>query len=108
MQTYPQTEGTLFYGAVSEAVLAQTVFFLYSLYYHNYLEKRGSQGLKESDFMTVKDLSVYLNMKEKTIYKLAAEGTMPGFKLGGSWRFRLPEIEAWIQAHSNRLKQRDE
>jgi excisionase family DNA binding protein len=51
--------------------------------------------------MTVKDLSAYLNMKEKTIYKLAAEGTMPGFKLGGSWRFRLSEIEAWIQAHSN-------
>ena len=57
--------------------------------------------MKESDFMTVKDLSAYLNMKEKTIYKLAAEGTMPGFKLGGSWRFRLSEIEVWIQAHSN-------
>jgi excisionase family DNA binding protein len=55
----------------------------------------------ESDFMTVKDLSAYLNMKEKTIYKLAAEGTLPGFKLGGSWRFRLSEIEAWIKAQSN-------
>lgn len=51
--------------------------------------------------MTVKDLSAYLNMKEKTIYKLAAEGTLPGFKLGGSWRFRLSEIEAWIKAQSN-------
>jgi excisionase family DNA binding protein len=55
----------------------------------------------ESDFMTVKDLSACLNMEEKTLYKLPAEGTLPGFKLGGSWRFRLSEIEAWIKTQSN-------
>ena len=33
---------------------------------------------------------------EKTAYPLAAEGKIPGFKVGGSWRFRRDEIEGWI------------
>ena len=35
-------------------------------------------------------------MTEKTAYRLAAEGKIPGFKVGGSWRFRRSEIEGWI------------
>ena len=29
-------------------------------------------------------------------YRLAADGTIPGFKVGGSWRFRKAVIEDWI------------
>lgn len=45
------------------------------------------------DIMTVKDVSEYLKIPEKTVYKYALEGTIPGFKVGGSWRFRRDEIE---------------
>ncbi|WP_443083015.1 helix-turn-helix domain-containing protein [Vampirovibrio chlorellavorus] len=51
--------------------------------------------------MTIKELSVYLKMAEKTLYKLVAEGTVPGFKVGGSWRFRQCEIDTWIKAQGN-------
>ncbi len=46
-----------------------------------------------SDIMTIKELSEYLKLNEKTAYRLAAEGKIPGFKVGGSWRFRFDEIE---------------
>lgn len=46
--------------------------------------------------MTIKEVASYLKLTEKTAYRLAAEGRIPGFKVGGAWRFRRGEIEAWI------------
>ncbi len=48
------------------------------------------------DILTIKEVAEYLRIKEKTAYRLAAEGKIPGFKVGGSWRFRSTEIEKWI------------
>ena len=42
--------------------------------------------------MTIKEVSEYLKLAEKTAYRLAAEGKIPGFKVGASWRFRKSEI----------------
>lgn len=44
--------------------------------------------------MTIKEVSEYLKLAEKTAYRLAAQGKIPGFKVGGSWRFRREEIIA--------------
>ncbi|MCI5060519.1 MAG: helix-turn-helix domain-containing protein [Alphaproteobacteria bacterium] len=49
-----------------------------------------------SDIMTIKELSEYLKLTEKTAYRLAAEGKLPGFKVGGAWRFRKSQIDDWI------------
>ncbi len=56
----------------------------------------------ETDIMTIKEVAEYLKLKEKTAYKLVAEGKIPGFKVGGSWRFRKREIEDWIEKQSQR------
>lgn len=48
--------------------------------------------------LTLKELAAYLKLAEKTAYKLAAEGKLPGFKVGGSWRFRQSDIQSWIEA----------
>lgn len=50
-----------------------------------------------NNIMTIKEVSEYLKLKEKTAYALAARGDIPGFKVGGSWRFRITEIEKWIK-----------
>ena len=47
--------------------------------------------------MTMREVAAYLKINEKTAYKLTAEGKIPGFKVGGSWRFRRTEIETWIE-----------
>jgi excisionase family DNA binding protein len=46
--------------------------------------------------MTIKELSEYLKIAEKTAYRFALEKKIPGFKVGGSWRFRRAEIDKWI------------
>ena len=46
--------------------------------------------------MTVRDVAAFLNVDEKTIYRLVQKGDLPGFKVLGSWRFQRPDLEAWI------------
>ena len=47
--------------------------------------------------MTAKELSQFLKLSESTIYKLASNGEIPGFKIGDSWRFELDEIQKMIR-----------
>ena len=51
----------------------------------------------QTDIMTIREVADYLKLTEKTAYRLAAEGKIPGFKVGGSWRFRKSEIDKWIE-----------
>ncbi len=46
-----------------------------------------------NDILTIREVAEYLKINEKTAYRLAAEGKLPGFKVGGAWRFRRDEIE---------------
>ena len=50
-----------------------------------------------ADILTIKEVAVYLKLTEKTAYRLTAEGKIPGFKVGGSWRFKMVDIENWIE-----------
>lgn len=54
--------------------------------------------------MTVRDIAVVLNVDEKTIYRLAQKGDLPGFKVSGSWRFQRPDLLAWIDAQKQGVK----
>lgn len=58
----------------------------------------------DTDIMTIKEVAEYLKLTEKTTYRLAAERKIPGFKVGGAWRFRKSEIDRWIagQEQNNR------
>lgn len=51
----------------------------------------------KTDVITIQELAVYLKMAEKTLYRLAAQGGVPSFKVGGAWRFRKSEIDKWIK-----------
>jgi excisionase family DNA binding protein len=50
----------------------------------------------EDRLMTVKQLAAYLNVNERTVLKLVADGTVPGVKVGSQWRFRKAMIDAWL------------
>ena len=58
-----------------------------------------------SDVMTLPEVAEYLRLTEKTTYRLAADSTLPGFKVGGSWRFRQADIDAWIEARKAETKE---
>jgi len=57
-----------------------------------------------NEIMTLKEVAQYLKLADKTAYRLAAEGKLPGFKVGGSWRFKQSDIESWIQQNKNSQK----
>jgi excisionase family DNA binding protein len=46
--------------------------------------------------MTVQDVAEYLNVDPKTVYRMVKRGELPGFKVGGSWRFHKEDLDAWI------------
>lgn len=54
------------------------------------------------DIMTLKAVAAYLKLTEKKAYRLAAEGKLPGFKVGGSWRFKRQDIDYWIEKQKKR------
>lgn len=46
--------------------------------------------------MTVRDVAGYLNVNEKTVYRLTQRGELPGFKVAGAWRFKPSDLDEWI------------
>lgn len=50
--------------------------------------------------LTPNDLSKILKLHPFTVTRLAREGKLPAFKVGGVWRFRKDEFERWIAAHT--------
>ena len=49
------------------------------------------------DILTISDVANLFKVTEKTLYGLAQKGNLPGFKVGGQWRFQKAAIESWIQ-----------
>jgi len=58
--------------------------------------------------MTVQDVAEYLNVDPKTVYRMVKRGDLPGFKVGGSWRFRREDIDDWIAQQKEAAARRDE
>lgn len=49
------------------------------------------------EFWTAEEVSNYLRIPQSTIYKLAQDKVLPGFKVGKHWRFRRETILEWIK-----------
>jgi len=45
-----------------------------------------------ANIVTAKELCDYLKLSDSTIYKLASNGELPGFRIGDSWRFDMDEV----------------
>ena len=71
------------------------------------METSSSKNERESkmnnEIMNIKDLSSYLKINEKTIYKLAKKGKLPGVKIGGMWRFKKEAIDNWMMNASKQI-----
>ncbi|WP_447400527.1 methylation-associated defense system helix-turn-helix domain-containing protein MAD1 [Vibrio harveyi] len=56
----------------------------------------------DDQILTLKEVAAYLKLAEKTAYRLASEGKLPGFKVGGSWRFKREDLEQWIDSQKSK------
>jgi excisionase family DNA binding protein len=46
--------------------------------------------------MTVAQVAAYLQVSRRTVYSMAAAGSLPGKKVGEQWRFFKPEVDRWL------------
>lgn len=56
----------------------------------------------ERQILTLDEVAAYLKVGKRTAYRLAQKGEIPGFKLGGTWRFRRSELDRWIAESINK------
>ena len=54
--------------------------------------------LTRADVMSAREVAALLGLPASTVYELARRGVLPGCKLGRTWPFLRPAIEAALQA----------
>lgn len=50
----------------------------------------------EKQHLDVHDVAKYFGIRASTVYRLAQAGKLPGFKVGGQWRFNRKLLELWV------------
>lgn len=55
------------------------------------------------EILTIDEVAAYLKAGKRTVYRLAASGQIPAFKLGGTWRFRRGELDQWIASRIGKV-----
>ncbi|MFH1843720.1 MAG: helix-turn-helix domain-containing protein [bacterium] len=49
-----------------------------------------------SPALTVREVARLLRVNERTVYRMALAGRLPGFRVEGTWRFLESDIAAWV------------
>jgi excisionase family DNA binding protein len=53
--------------------------------------------MENKDFLTVRETSEYLNINEKKLYELAANGMIPATKVTGKWLFPFDSLKLYLK-----------
>ena len=48
------------------------------------------------ELLNVEGVAKVLQLHAMTVYRLVREGKLPGFKVGGRWRFHRSALEDWM------------
>ena len=51
----------------------------------------------EREILTIGQVAAYLQVTERTIYRLSQSKKIPAFKVGGMWRYSQTDIDSWIK-----------
>lgn len=55
------------------------------------------------DLLSPKQLAEYLQLSQRTVYRLLERGDLPAVKVGGQWRFRKAAVDEWLDVNMQRL-----
>jgi excisionase family DNA binding protein len=59
--------------------------------------------MENDEIMSIRDISLYLKINEKTIYKLAKKNLLPGIKVGGMYRFKKEAVDSWLMDSGKKI-----
>jgi len=59
----------------------------------------------QKEFLTVKDLSIYISIKEKTIYSWVGKRLIPCYRIQGLIRFKKREIDVWLGNYQKKINE---
>lgn len=62
--------------------------------------------MRKIETITPNEIAAILRIHPFTVTRLAREGKLPGFKVGGIWRFRKDQFEQWMEERTNRKVKR--
>ena len=48
------------------------------------------------ELLNVEEVAKILQLHSMTVYRLVKEGKLPGFKVGGRWRFHRSALDNWM------------
>jgi len=61
------------------------------------------------DILDADEVAKLLRLNEQTVKRLANRGELPGFKVGGRWRFKRQDIGDYIEEQKRRyINKKDE
>jgi PTS system nitrogen regulatory IIA component len=61
-------------------------------------------SIQAGDILTIKQLSEYLMVSEKTIYRMVDKGLLPALRIGAQWRFRKRDIDGWLDERVEKVE----
>lgn len=59
------------------------------------------------EIMDIRSAAKYLQIKERTLYRLVGEGEIPGIKVGGQWRFSRKCLEEMFLNNTKKKESAD-
>ena len=64
----------------------------------------------EKPYLSVEEVAEHFGVNVTTVYRLVQRGSLPGFKVGGQWRFSRGMLESWVADQVTRewLKSEDQ
>ncbi len=57
----------------------------------------------ENEIMTIKQLSEYLQISQRSIHRMLKRGDIPAVKVTNRWRFERSKINEWLTKNSGKV-----
>ncbi len=59
-------------------------------------------------WMTLQEVAEHLKVSEDTIHRWMAKMDMPAHRVGRYWRFKLSQVDAWVESGGSAIPDSDE